>query len=486
MATATAFLHLKRLLTGIESTSQRLKANIVDDKSSKSFVGAEGDDYVVSLEKKVQDVQLRLDSMEASVCGAVEIRLSQVTMLEILQKCKTLHIANEEMIMAAERRMVAYGYTPPMNSTDILPALKVREISEQFSKVATRINNDAIEMDPQSIDSESISHRTPSPSNDRKAGVSIDIEDVVGHHAAVEDRNTAEFSNQNSTFNSPAANKMPQSEHFENEVKTPALPEWKLSQATRMLVLKGEAKENLNKSVLQATSTPVNTYFGHFDDVAAQTPGALDLSYPSNAQTGHSSLNIFESEIVTPKQITGTAYKTQASLAGGDSPATPNFGTPFHTTHLRNVNTTAAPYPSANFAEEVKVNLAESLSMSAVSESALQDVAAAATKESSPTVPAIYSGVDSPAMTTPCLLRERRHDGDSNSLHYPISSPEDSVLQPFTLQLSPPRMAILAPKPANILAELRPSAIPEVTVEEWDSAPAFLRKQVRHREDGKY
>jgi hypothetical protein len=89
MATASAYLHLKRLLTGIESTSQRLKANIDDEKSPKLFLGAQGDDYVMSLEKKVQDVQLRLDTMEASVCGAIEIRLPQVTMVEILQKCKT-------------------------------------------------------------------------------------------------------------------------------------------------------------------------------------------------------------------------------------------------------------------------------------------------------------------------------------------------------------------------------------------------------------
>jgi hypothetical protein len=81
---------------------------------------------------------------------------------------------------------------------------------------------------------------------------------------------------------------MPQSEHFENEVKTPALPDWKLSQATRMLVLKGETKENLNKSVMQTiySSTPSasNTHLGKFDDIAPQTPRAPDLTPLSNKQ----------------------------------------------------------------------------------------------------------------------------------------------------------------------------------------------------------
>lgn len=468
MATASAFLHLKRLLTGIESTSQRLKANIVDEKSPKPFGGAEGDDYVMSLEKKLLDVQLRLDTMEASVCGAIEIRLSQVTMVEILQKCKSLHSANEEMITAAEKRMVAYGYSPPMSSTDFLPAYKDGEPLKRSAEVATIVNYNAIEMKTQSIDGEVILDRVSSPKNDR---ASIDSEKDVDHHALQE----AQYSGKNCPFDSPAPNKMTQSEHYENEVKTPALPDWKLSQATRMLVLKGE---NVNKSVVQTAylSTPEanSNHSEKFDDIAPQTPGSLDLSYLSNGQSSHLPSNIFESEMLTPKQITGITYKMHTSLPSSDSPATPNFGTPFHTTHLRKMTTTAAAYPSVDSEPEIKVNLVESVSKTSCSENVLEDIEATPPKECSPTISAVHLGIDSPAMTTPCLLR---YDEDSKPVRHTLCT-EDSVLQPITLQLYPLKIALLAPKPASMLPELRLSAIPEVTGEEWDLAPAFLRKQV--------
>jgi hypothetical protein len=479
MATASAFLHLKCLLTGIESTSQRLKANIIDEKSSKPFVGTEGDEYVIGLEKKVQDVQLRLDTMEASVCGAIEIRLSQVTMVEILQKCKTLHIANEEMIMAAEKRMVAYGYSPPINSTDFLPADNGEKTLDYSTKIAAIVNYNAIEIRPQSIDAESILDPTSSPKNNQKASAFIDCEEEV-HHTLREAQYSDESSNENCQFDSPAPNKISQSENSEIEVKTPALPDWKLSQATRMLVLKGETKENLNKSVMPTTylSTPSasNTHPGKFDDIAPQTPGAPDLSHPSIAQTNHAPLGVFESEMLTPKQITGISYKMQTPLPCGDSPATPNFGTPFHTTLLRNVTTTAAAYPSVYIEPDIKVNLAESMSMTAGSENPLEDIEATPFKEPSSTVSTAYLGIDSPTMTTPCLLR---YDGDSKPVHTIYY--EDSALQPSTLQLSPPKIAIMAPMSAGTLSERRLPAITEVTGEEWDSAPAFLRKQVGYR-----
>jgi hypothetical protein len=56
---------------------------------------------------------------------------------------------------------------------------------------------------------------------------------------------------------------------------------------------------------------------------------------------------------------------------------------------------------------------------------------------------------------------------------------EDMTLQPVNLQLSP-KMAFLAPRPASTVTEARPTLIPIVTDEEWESAPSFLRKQVRH------
>ena len=478
MATASAFLHLKRLLTGIESTSQRLKANIVDEKSSKSFVGVEGDDYVMSLEKKVQDVQLRLDTIEASVCGAVEIRLSQVTMVEIFQKCKNLHSANEEMIMAAEKRMIAYGYSPPTNSSEFLPTDNSIEPVEGSTKVRNVVNDNAIGMQTKLINAESALEQTSSPKNDREASASIVGEEEVDNHALLEAPYSDESNKGNSPFDSPAPNKMSQSEHYENEVKTPALPDWKLSQATRMLVLKGETKENLNKSVVQTaySSTPSasNSHLGKFDGIAPQTPGALDLSYPSIAQTSQLQPSVFESEMLTPKQITGISYKVHTSFPIGDSPATPNFGTPFHTTHLRNATTTVAAYPSIDTEPVIKVNLAESLSLTTGSESASEDVRGTPIKEPSPTVSASYLGIDSPTMTTPCL---QRYDGNSKPVHHAIY-PEDSSLQPIALQLSPPKMAIMVPKSASTLPESRQSAIPEVTGEEWDTAPAFLRKQV--------
>jgi hypothetical protein len=57
----------------------------------------------------VRAIQSRLEDIESSVCGPADSRLSQVTMLEILQKCKAVHQANESMIGILEKKLSAQG-----------------------------------------------------------------------------------------------------------------------------------------------------------------------------------------------------------------------------------------------------------------------------------------------------------------------------------------------------------------------------------------
>lgn len=474
MSTAVAFLELKRLLTGIESTSQRLKAEIQDVKLSKPFISVESDKFVDALESKVRSVQSRLDAMESNICGVVENRLSQVTMMEILQKCKTLHNANDEMIRIAERRMAAYGFDPISVGPNVDGQL---DGIASFGKVEEGVRN----MRLQPRDQDDLFPQDLSQKDDDIRGERVTFADETMDPSDISHINT-----ENASYLSPAVTKTPQARGSEHEIKTPALPDWKLSEATRMLVLKGDGKDVLNTSrALQ--STPNQYQNTDLDEYMIHTPDALDMTTMSIAQTGHyPNVSLFppnidhtdESGMQTPQPVKGSIYKSDTQISEGDSPLTPNIGTPFHTTNLREVVATSQSQSSTpGIPAETGRNV-----FSTVPENAAREEETAAVPrsqiESSAYISSLSSTVDSPLLTTPGPLRERERtqigQGEGSRTLDFSSSPTD------VLNLSPPKMAFMAPRPASTSADARPLLIPVVTDEEWESAPSFLRKQVRH------
>jgi predicted kinase len=78
-------------------------------------IGAET--FVAGIESNVRAIQERLEDIESSVCGPIESRLSQVTMFEILQKCKAVHQANDSMIMILEKKLSSQGKKVVLEST---------------------------------------------------------------------------------------------------------------------------------------------------------------------------------------------------------------------------------------------------------------------------------------------------------------------------------------------------------------------------------
>ena len=467
-----AFLELKRLLTGIESTSQRLKAEIKDVKSSKPFISVESDKFVDALESKVRSVQSRLDAMESNICGVVENRLSQVTMMEILQKCKTLHNANDEMIRVAERRMAAYGFDPIIGYSNVDGQL---DGTASFGKVEEGVRN--VRLQPRDQD------------NLIAQDLSLQEDDIRGERVTFADEtmdpsDISHINTENASYLSPAVTKTPQARGSEHEIKTPALPDWKLSEATRMLVLKGDGKDVLNTSRVPQ-STPNQYQNTDLDEYMIHTPDALDITTMSMAHTGHyPNVSLFppnidhtdESGMQTPQPVKGSVYKSDTQMSEGDSPLTPNFGTPFHTTNLREVVATSQSSTPGILAETGR-NV-----FSTVPENAAHEESTAAVPrshiESSAYISSLSSAVDSPLLTTPGPLRERERtqigQGEGSRTLDFSSSPTD------VLNLSPPKMAFMAPRPASTSTEARPLLIPLVTDEEWESAPSFLRKQVRH------
>lgn len=483
MSTAVAFLELKRLLTGIESTSQRLKAEIADIKSSKPFVSVESDEFVDGLENKVRSVQVRLDAMESNICGAVENRLSQVTMMEILQKCKTLHNANEEMIQVAERRMAAYGYNPV--SVSVYPNFE-GQLDDVVSVAQLKEGMRNVILQPR--DQESRTAQDLSMENDEIAGGAVD---QTNETIELSDISVAAHVNtENDSYMSPAATRTPLARGSEHEIKTPALPDWKLSEATRMLV-KGDGKDALNTSralpIIHNTSTPIHNQNTGHSDYMMQTPDALDITTTSMAQTGHyPNVSLFasnidhadESGMLTPQPVKSAIYKSDIPMSAGDSPPTPNIGTPFHTTNLREMVTTAQCSTPGSVAD-TGGGIFCALSENTTSEESVI-TAPRSRVEASVYASSLGSSADSPMMTTPSLPRERMQSTEgAHTLNISTSTTaEDMTLQPISLQLSP-KMAFLAPRPASVFTEARPTLIPIVTDEEWESAPSFLRKQVR-------
>lgn len=339
--TAGAFLELKRFLTEIESTSQKLKASITDGKASKSFVGIEGDNFVHSLEENVLSVQSKLDLIESNVCGTVETRLSQVTMLEILQKCKALHNSNESMISVVEKRMSKYGYVIPDKPDEFI-----------------RKNEDFAEEQKLSI-----AHQNPFESS----VIEIDQSVYCGDRKSIlkeinhPDTNYLDITaNQKNDYETSLYDSPQGTVGSENEVVTPILHDWKLSGATRMLVLNKEGKGDvndmslINKSRLtqplqyeNESNTPDHINY-ESNGNTPKTPCNMNQSYASMSQSfvASSGNRLFstaiEPEMLTPQPIK-SSYKP--NYQNDDSPVTPRLNTPFHTTRLLASAVTANSYP---------------------------------------------------------------------------------------------------------------------------------------------
>ena len=501
MSTAAAFLELKRFLTGVESTSQKLKANVTEEKSSASFHGLEGDAFVDSLESNVLSVQTRLDDIETNICGAIDTRLSQVTMLEILQKCKALHHANQEMITAVESHMTNYGYIAP-----ILPIESLLEENECFAPivaVSVTINQEFTKLE------ESIQPDHDFGSDVMKMGLASskqndDFLDVT----LMNDDNSKSDDNM---YNSPQNIKTPMALGSEHEVKTPALPDWKLSEATRMLVQNKDGKdgrdfikERVKLSSLTDPTTPYNnlklSQLNGEDSISKGSIPQLQTVFNNNDPIRNVSHGVSsreqEIEIITPKALSQLSYnnnnnnKLQESYQDdGDSPKTPCLGTPFHTTRLRTMGgIPAAGDITPGSPVDVKVNLARALNLSLAS------------PMYSPLLPSRLINddnnrtIDSPV--TPFLQRDDDlREGIERTKILPLSSDSrddlDNTQQPSRIHkqlFSPPKIAILAPRPAAA-GDIRPTStstssssvcvIPMVTEVEWVTAPGFLRKQVR-------
>lgn len=525
MSTAAAFLELKRFLTGIESTSQKLKKYVTDGDSSTQLYGAEGDAFVNSLENNVHSVQNRLDDIETNICGTIETRLSQVTMLEILQQCKFLHQANEEMVTAVEGHMMNYGYIVPTipvkfpqeEDKTFLPTIK------PVITVCQKLTDPNQEIQSTTLESEAIiTDRTSSSQNDdfpnaKQSNQVFNSQDTDGFSGNYIKPNSID---ENSMYNSPQCVKTPMARGSEHEVKTPALPDWKLSEATRMLVQNKDGKDGrdvtkgrIKQSYLIETTTPssnttLNPFHGE-DNIpttpsTASQPHTLSNNYSGNnliCKDGNGiSVGEIEVEMLTPQPISKVAYNNGVSKLqqqqqqpyhdDGDSPKTPCLGTPFHTTRLRtmggipDVGDTTPGSPM-----EIETNFARTLDLSQTSPAHL----------SKPFIGGINNDnynrrTDSPV--TPSLARDAESKGSaegSSALIPSLSSDScddlDSVLKPPSCHAqlsSPPKIPIMAPRPAAA-GDTRPthsisaSVIQIVTEEEWVTAPAFLRKQVRRR-----
>jgi hypothetical protein len=344
--TAGAFLELKRFLTGIESTSQKLKASITDGKASKSFVGIEGDNFVHNLEENVLSVQSKLDLIESNVCGTVETRLSQVTMLEILQKCKALHNSNESMISVVEKRMSKHGYVIPDKSDE---CIRNHKGSIEQEKLLIAHQNPAKEIEPSVIEiDQSVYHDDHKSILEENLNYGNDMNDL---DITANQKNDFE----NSLYDSPQG-----TVGSENEVVTPILHDWKLSGATRMLVLNKEGKGDVNDTSIMNKSrltqplqyedegnTPDQVNY-ESDGNTPKTPCNMNQSYASMSQSfvASSGNRLFstaiEPEMLTPQPIQ-SSYKP--TYQNDDSPVTPRLNTPFHTTRLLTSAVTATSYP---------------------------------------------------------------------------------------------------------------------------------------------
>ena len=499
MSTAAAFLELKRFLTCVESTSQKLKANVTDGKFSETSYGVEGDAFVNSLESNVISVQTRLDDIETNICGAIETRLSQVTMLEIHQKCKALHLANHEMIAAIESHMTNYGYIAP-----ILPIESFLEVNEVLAPtIAAPVE---IDQEPTEIyQSTQLNHDIGSDIMKMDSTSSKQKDDFLDvtqlNDAPSVDDNCKAGDNM---YDSPQITRTPMALGSEHEVKTPALPDWKLSEATRMLVQNKEGKdgrdfikERVKISSLTDSATPCNNLkVGrlHRDDSLSKGSVAQPQTVFSN---NDSLLNVShgvsskEQEIITPKALSQLSYNSklqQPYQDNGDSPQTPCLGTPFHTTRLRTMGgIPAAGDITPGSPVDVNINLARALDLSMASPAHIPLPSSHMINDDD------NRAIDSPL--TPFLMRDvdPREDVERTRT-LPLSSDRnalDDILQPTTINtqlFSPPKIAIMAPRPAAA-GDIRPttstsssssvSVIPVVTEVEWVTAPGFLRKQVR-------
>lgn len=472
MSTADEFLELQRLLAGIKSISTKLESIRAHGMTPRARVGVECDDFM-------NHVETKSDTTETTAFDPVEKRLYVATLLDTLRRCKVLHATNEAMIVAAEKRMISLGCTAPLTSA----ACPISNSS--FSAIAR--NHAIYESTLKSLGSPPLCY------------VDVDAVDSTvmtdypgGSHEIL---NACNIDVESYTFQSPAVIRTPYSKGSEHEVRTPALPDWNLSEATRILVQKGDPIEFISKNKAQPLQHNFSASYqcqGRLDGDAIHTPVTLDLTCSSMAQIRHTSnrntknfngtIMHLESDMLTPQPVVRTACKRQTEIKSCDSPTTPNLGTPFHTTHLRNAATTTAnnflPLKSA----DLQKNVSRTLVLSPDADVSPDKIDRSSMAILTPAVEMalVHSTVDSPLMSTPCMMRD---DYNWQMLDSP-PSPAESDLQPILLQLSPSSSPVKKGALSMVsLSDGRSSlisiSISPVTAVEWESAPAFLRKQVR-------
>ena len=338
MSSTAAFLELKQFLSGVEIDTKKLKESVTE--KNVKVIGVKGDEFILGLEQTVLGVQSKLNEIECNVSGSPESRLSQVTMLEILQKCKAVHHANDTMLAVLVAKMNKRGYyaekrAPAVveNQENVAPLRSVNNATKTPSSVPVVISMDVAtvpaineEEQPQETQAslwhsvESLPPMTTACLMDNEVveATSSDINsscldnhnnnnDVVTH-----ERRLSEVVNTPSKFSSDNGKTTGDEEE---EATTPVLPSWKLSEATRHLVHQREEKTTQRRQ--------------HVAVATDATKGGNDLHRKTNSQLRTPAQKLTATTTTATKQPTTsikttTPYVESNNNNGNDDADTPN------------------------------------------------------------------------------------------------------------------------------------------------------------------
>ena len=256
-------MELKQFLSGVEIDTKKLKEQVTE-KSGKVF-GVKGDEFILGLEQTVLGVQSKLNEIECTVSGSPESRLSQVTMLEILQKCKAVHHANDTMLAVLVAKMNKRGYYAEKRTHIVMENQEneapLRSVNNSSSKKAsissvpvvmevletvtvTTINEEEQPQETQASLWNSVESLPPNSIIDNEvAEATSDNTDTNNKDAVTHEHRLGEVLSTPCKFSGKKnADDHRMAEEEEEEATTPVLPSWKLSEATRNLVHQKEEK----------------------------------------------------------------------------------------------------------------------------------------------------------------------------------------------------------------------------------------------------
>ena len=355
MSSAAAFLELRQFLGGLEISSRKLRESL--QEKNKVF-GVQGDVFVDGLAQTVVGVQSRLNDIETSVSGPPESRLSQVTMLEILQKCKAVHHANDAMLSALTAKLTKRGAwnaatAAVENQENVAPTVNS---GGAYAPVTEHVVDEA----DASADAVSPAHEALLAAADEALpDANTNDADAVTDAPAASEEGLRRLSTAPHTPGGAGAREN------DEEARTPVLPDWKLSEATRNLVnvnngpgYHTQRKEPLQRHVPQtadkyAARSPAPKRAATATKAAAAAAAAaaaprevgapmtpardMNLSRISVSQSFDLQMQLGaeedEPDMLTPQPVEKSVHLQQMEDDG--TPKTPTLGTPFHTCRLR-------------------------------------------------------------------------------------------------------------------------------------------------------